>query len=161
MDGRRERIVACRLGERLAVEGPGRLRVVLHVGKANQSRGPLDAGGYLVSRSFEKGNRAVGGTREVVQVGGKEETALSIRRIGGRCQPQCLLSQVGGPGRGAALMCRVGGVLEDRRGRTIRIDRREGKMASPLLNCWNDLGEPRVQAPPTRRRQADGHGRSE
>ena len=58
-------------------------------------------------------------------------------------------------------MRRVGGVLEDRGGRTIRIDRREGKMASPLLGCRNDLGEPRVQIPPTRRRQAHGDGRSE
>jgi hypothetical protein len=95
------------------------------------------------------------------QVGGKEETALSIRRIGGRGQPQCLLSQVGRPGRSAALMRRVRGVLEDRGGRTIRIDRREGKMASALLNCWNDLCEPRVQIPPSRRRQAHGHGRPE
>ena len=161
VDGRRERIVSRRLGERLAVERPGRLRVVLHVGEPNQRRGPLDAAGHLVSRSFQQRNRAVGGAGEVVQVGGEEETALSIRRIGDRCQPQRLLSQVGGPGRSAALVCRMRGVLEDRGGRTIRIDRREGKMASPLLDRWNDLGEPRVQMPPTRRRQAHGHGRSE
>ena len=133
----------------------------MNVRKPNQGRGALDAAGCLVSRSFQKADRAVGVAGQVVQVGGKEETALSIRRIGGWCQPQCLLSQVGGAGRSAALVRRVGGVLEDRGRRTIRIDGREGKMASPLLGCWNDLGEPRVQRTPARRRQAHGHRRSE
>ena len=134
MDCRRERIVSRGLGERLEVERPGRLGVVLHVGEPNQSRRPARCRGVpgleLVPAGQPHGRWRLRG-RAGRRRGRDGVEHRPYRRPGSAAAP----AQRGRrprPERRARVPRER--VLEDRGGRTIRIDGREGKMASPLLD---------------------------
>jgi hypothetical protein len=97
----------------------------------------------------------------VVTVGREEQTSSCVLDVRGRREPERLLRQLGGRRRRAPGGRRPRCVLENQGDLATRLGCREREVARSFLSVRDDVGEPCVERPPTRRRLSPGDRRSE